>query len=489
MSFNFLPHIGYEPGQIRHDNEQYGDRKRAKTSAKTPADRKLQPQVNDVEKRRGPQTAKPTPFKESKTYREMESMLLAGHVDEKRLKYLTSVVPAHISQQSYYKEMLTQVLRLPSKAKESTNKIVDKPKMPKKSNGKKSNGKKNGKSNGDQVGIVSRNQSRYSAAPVSLGYQSFKVTGNPLTTRVSKCELLGKVSSTSDAFSPGFYVINAAIPLTFPWLSRVAPSWEYYKFERLSFKYVPTCSTASPGHIFLAVDYDIADTTPTNVTQMDQLQTMSSGSIWSPQVLNVSRAFMNMRNGGYYLTRPGAVPANSDQKNYDVGKFIISTIDAGSTNCGLIYVDYDVILYQQQSNDEPQGDAKLNAVTSATIPFNSGRNQTAGSDPRIFYSTTSPATTIVAMEPGEWLVEWDIVGATTLTAMAMTAGVGSGADAYAIVVPAVFNLAATAGVLVGVYNIPSINADALPSLVFTMTAAASTATSTVRFSPYSVLLA
>jgi hypothetical protein len=464
----------------------------AAPSKSGPSKRPMADKTSDLAKRDVEQHSKATPthFKDSKAFGELTSMILAGYGDAKRVKYLKSTVPSHIQNQKYYKDVMDVVNKLPARpkgAKLTKNEKVIKLDMKKNGNGNKKK-KKNGNGNGKRqvAPVVSRNQSRYSAAPVSLGYQSFKIAGGPKMTRIVKRELIGKVSANSNAFSPATFFVNAAIPLSFPWLSRVAPSWEYYRFEKLCFSYVPTCSTATTGHVFMALDYDVADATPTSITQIDQLQTVSSGSVWSPQDMLASKAFMDMRNSGYYLTRPGAVPASSDQKNYDVGRFIIATIDTGSgaTNCGLLYVDYDVIMYQQQANDDVPSSGRLNATTDATTPFAAGRSLATGSDPRIAYSPSAPTTTIVAQEAGQWLVEWDLVGMTALSAMAITAGPGAGSDERTIVAPAIFNTAATAGTLAVVYKIPSFDADAQPTLVFSFTGPASAGTSRVRFAPY-----
>lgn len=60
-------------------------------------------------------------------------------------------------------------------------------------------------------------------------------------------------------FSQGSYKIQPGLNLSFPWLSGLAPAFEMYEIRSLSFEYVSRCPTTTAGLIYMAVDYDAAD--------------------------------------------------------------------------------------------------------------------------------------------------------------------------------------------------------------------------------------
>jgi len=133
---------------------------------------------------------------------------------------------------------------------------------------------------------------------------------------------------------------------TFPWLSKQAIQYESYSFKRLSFSYEPRCSTAQAGTVVLAVDYDPLDATPATKSQILSYYGHSSTGPWDDAVIAVraSAEHYNLK------VRPGAAPASSDLKTYDIGNLFLAVSGfSGAVACGELYVDYEVTLMTPQS--------------------------------------------------------------------------------------------------------------------------------------------
>jgi len=80
-------------------------------------------------------------------------------------------------------------------------------------------------------------------------------------------ELAGSISSGT---SRGFYMvplsaavpgydINPGTPFMFPWLSNIAPSYERFRFHKLSVELIGSSPTTVQGRVYAAIDYDYND--------------------------------------------------------------------------------------------------------------------------------------------------------------------------------------------------------------------------------------
>jgi hypothetical protein len=140
------------------------------------------------------------------------------------------------------------------------------------------------------------------------------------------------------------YEINPGLDGTFTWLQFQSKMWEAYRFLKLNFRYVPSCSMTASGTISMAFDYDCLDTAPTDVTVMSNYATFKSTSIRTPLMLNLSPSEM-VRLFKSHAVRHASIGTN-DRKTYDVGTLYILTEGDTLDLCGTIYVDYTVEFYQ-----------------------------------------------------------------------------------------------------------------------------------------------
>lgn len=116
-------------------------------------------------------------------------------------------------------------------------------------------------------------------------------------------------------------------------LSKYAGLYEKYIFEELSFEYVPSVGSTTPGALVLAYDRDISDPTPPvseqGVRQYTAYEGSVDGNVWT---LMECRNRLQAPDSGYY-TNP--VAGGDDRLSYQ-GQFYVATVvptalEAGST--------------------------------------------------------------------------------------------------------------------------------------------------------------
>jgi len=164
----------------------------------------------------------------------------------------------------------------------------------------------------------------------------------------------------------------------FPWLSQIAPQYESYKFKKLRFRYQGTTSTGASGSVYLAVEYDASDPSPTSKTQIANWQETKFCSPW--EVMTHVSTQNNLNKRSSYYVRNGTLPANSDIKLYDVGYLCVvqsNVMPAANTSAsvGEVWVDYEVELRTPQLNAPGLNNAlyaKITLASSAAQPVIAG---------------------------------------------------------------------------------------------------------------------
>nr|WRQ65834.1 structural protein [Tolivirales sp.] len=150
------------------------------------------------------------------------------------------------------------------------------------------------------------------------------------------------------------YRVNPLEPAMFTWLPSQAVNYDQYIVNKLSFEYVPMCSSLTAGRVSLFHDRDSQDTLPADRQSLANFYSLSNSNAWAPMSLvvktdNVKR-FTSDNN-------------TADPKLIDFGQFGFATYGGGDTNeIGDIYVNYSITLY------EPQPTASM----VETIRFTSG---------------------------------------------------------------------------------------------------------------------
>lgn len=128
----------------------------------------------------------------------------------------------------------------------------------------------------------------------------------------------------------------------FPWLSKIAPTHQSYRFKKLEFTFVPLAATDERGRVTMAFAIDPLDPAVLSKEQLFQYPNSTEGSVWASLCLNVTK---EVTGKGKLYTRTGFVD-NTDLKTYDAGRLIIATSGGLNSNAiGELFVDYEVELY------------------------------------------------------------------------------------------------------------------------------------------------
>ncbi len=160
--------------------------------------------------------------------------------------------------------------------------------------------------------------------------------------RVVNSELIATIPGSSAAEVISF-VINPNKG-TFPWLSRKAANYEFYKFRKLAFQVLATAGTTEDGFIVLAFDYDPTDNPVSGVAEMYQMRPNARATAWTPcWELNVPCAAMQQEK---YFTRPTAPWKAEDGQElfYDCGRLLYYQEGTNSAKNWEVRMFYDVEL-------------------------------------------------------------------------------------------------------------------------------------------------
>jgi hypothetical protein len=98
-------------------------------------------------------------------------------------------------------------------------------------------------------------------------------------------------TSSSGAFNVGGAPANPGLSASFPWLSGIAQNYQKFRFLQLRWFYSSTCSTATPGRVFIQASYDFEDNAPASVAQALSSDDSSAGPSWFGSAINGNKAF------------------------------------------------------------------------------------------------------------------------------------------------------------------------------------------------------
>lgn len=151
-------------------------------------------------------------------------------------------------------------------------------------------------------------------------------------------------AGSPSAFDVQSLPVNPGQVSTFPWLSRIAANYESYRFDSLKFCYETEASTALGGSLVLAFDYDAADPAPTSKQQALMYRSSVRSAPWT--ACEHKSIMEDLRKAKSNYVRPGAQPAGTDVRQYDIGNFfaISQGVSTAGATLGELYVEYDVVL-------------------------------------------------------------------------------------------------------------------------------------------------
>jgi hypothetical protein len=215
------------------------------------------------------------------------------------------------------------------------------------------------------------------------------------TSRIAHSEYIGDVA-TRDAgtFDLQFiFGLNPGNSALFPWASKIAQQYDSYRFNSLTFRYMPLCGTQTQGVVVMAIDYDASDAPPMSLQQMLTYKGAVQTNAWKP-VANVS-ALSDLSKAKSHYVLSGVPPPNTDVKLYDVGNFYlaVNSVSAGGA-IGQLFVDYDITFDTPQTELDPPSVGTRKQVSVTVTPTNLMPDVISGLiGPMGVYFDTSDGTT------------------------------------------------------------------------------------------------
>lgn len=235
---------------------------------------------------------------------------------------------------------------------------------------------------------------------------------------IKNSEYFDTITAADANFHILTYPIQPGLGVTFPWLSTIANSYDGYRVLKMSFEFKTNSGSANTGHIIQAIDYDAKDDIPTNEGQLTQNYGSVPHSIWEP---NSTVTYDVSKNGFYnkHYTRAGTISSNSDIKTYDSGNFLFGYMSGTNINIGMLWVHYEIELYNPQPGVIPGGSIALGPTQGVSAVASVGTNWNGIlSNPEAYPFVRTSDTTVTFTTPFSGLVVWRAVG-TVITNLAI----------------------------------------------------------------------
>lgn len=229
-------------------------------------------------------------------------------------------------------------------------------------------------------------------APIASNYRvqprQPKISMNGKDTVIEGHELIATISG-STAFASTRYRINPGLAL-YPWLSERARGWEQYRFERLSYDYVPSDAvTTTPGSVYLAADYDPSDPAPSTLSDMSTYETQANGRVYDRVSLSFSQKEMYRAGNGKKI-RCG--PVAGDLTLYDSGSLSLATVGcSGAIPLGFLWVSYRIRLFSVQKSSIQSSETVSYYDLSANETFVTGVAKAIAFDDAVVNGLELPA--------------------------------------------------------------------------------------------------
>jgi hypothetical protein len=299
-------------------------------------------------------------------------------------------------------------------------------------NGKAQTGQRNKQSAKSMVRTVVRQPAREVVyAPVAKATISRTLKPAVRTmpngnVRITHTEYVSEVFGSVNYNTTGF-IVQPGLSSSFPWLSLMAPLYETYTFNSLSFKYVTQRATTTEGSVNLALDYDVQDTAPRSKVAIRSMQGCVRSAPWADCVYHSTVADLQKIKTRYIRT---AVVASADAKTFDVGTFFVGTQGCASTAVlGELSVTYDITFQTPQLDLSAFASSGSNlsvsggAVTATLLLGPTPALNQPGSGLIIQYNTTTGVITPGSV--GSFLFVYSLAAANVTGTVAFTATGGS----------------------------------------------------------------
>jgi hypothetical protein len=270
-------------------------------------------------------------------------------------------------------------------------------------------------------------------AAFSVGYRTGKPSicqNSSDRCRIVHRELLASIVGTVNfsCLAANSFPINPGMIQTFPWLAPIARQWEFYKIHAMSFVYLTRTGTSTPGSMILAPDYDAADGAPVSEQIASTYTDFIEDAPWKSIVCTLRPDLLHGLGPKRYV-RSVPLAANQDIKTYDSGSLFACTTDGTAVPWGKLYIEYDIELFNPQSNPTGSLADVYQYVTGASPTTAAPLGATSASSNPLL---TIAGNVFTAQVSGRYVISlsWDAATSNTLTAPTTTgtfvASMGSG---------------------------------------------------------------
>jgi hypothetical protein len=186
---------------------------------------------------------------------------------------------------------------------------------------------------------------------------------------------LSDVAGT-ETFASFAISLNPGLNNAFPWLSGVAPSFEKYRVHSLSIDYVHSTGLETNGRIYLAYNYNPAQTDPNFFESSRQfMQYENSIGFAANQDASLAINPRNIQKGGYagdLMIRQGPLSGTSateDERWYDMAVLYLGLSTDDVPTLGTLYVRYDIELKNPTPTRIPNASNVRVANDDGTVPL------------------------------------------------------------------------------------------------------------------------
>lgn len=174
------------------------------------------------------------------------------------------------------------------------------------------------------------------------------------TNRIQRVEYIGDITGEEGSFSMEINeTLNPANTVLFPWLSRVAPNYQKYRFHGLCFFFKSMSSDYAAdvglGTVVMATNYNVNDSPFADKATMEQAEYTVSCKP-SVSVIHPVECDPSTYNDPLWI-RGGADPSSTeDNRLYDMGRFQLALAGvpaaADGATLGELWVTYDLELLE-----------------------------------------------------------------------------------------------------------------------------------------------
>lgn len=265
---------------------------------------------------------------------------------------------------------------------------------------------------GQTAGQQSRVQRSNAPLATSSSTRSSKVQEVRLPNgnrQLTFCEYVQDLAG-SVGFAVSKFPVQPGLPTLFAWLSGQAQYYNEYQFKRLGFRFETEKAATLSGKVMFAFNPDAADAAPGSKQEMLEFEDKAADVLWKAFRLDVP--VRRRALGEELYVRAGALAANLDIKDYDLGNLWVATQGMADTSAvGELYVEYTIELISPIVSL-----SALATATSATIVGNGAADGSHfGTSPTITggLDVTATVNTMTFNRVGTYL----LAGADTGTGM------------------------------------------------------------------------